>query len=359
MTGTPPTYRLNESQVNVSLEGDSPARTVKVAIKLFTREGNMGIKLIEFAEKFRGDWERFLDSNPRNGDFMMRRGFLDYHGDKFIDRSIFFVENSEIISVFPAASLRTSPSIVTTHPGASYGGIAYKAKYGGTPLVEIASSIIQHYKSHGMHCLYIKTKPHIYSNPSGSEDLYAWWRLGANLERVDLSNIIEVGKFEFSTRRNRALRKLAASKIEVCEGIPFLSSAYKICQATLQSRHNTNPVHTLEDLNYLVNVLPDNIRITICYIDGMLASALILFVNQNAAIVQYWGSTDRGRELNALDPLVVDALEWCRREELSWFVPGVSTSESGMKVDNGIYEYKLSIGSGTISSPTLRVNLAD
>jgi hypothetical protein len=91
----------------------------------------------------------------------------------------------------------------------------------------------------------------------------------------------------------------------------------------------------------------------------MLASALILFVNQNAAIVQYWGSTDRGRELNALDPLVVDALEWCRREELSWFVPGVSTSESGMKVDNGIYEYKLSIGSGTISSPTLRVNLAD
>jgi len=319
----------------------------------------MEIKLVDYAEEFRETWESFLNSDPRNGDFMMRRSFLSYHGDRFIDRSLFFVENSEIISVFPAASLKSSPKSVVSHPGASYGGIAYKTKYGGAPLVEMASTIIQHYKNLGMEHLYIKAKPHIYSNPSGSEDIYTWWRLGANLEKVDLSNIIEVDKFEFSTRRIRALRKLSASNVEVCEGIHFLVQAYKICLETLQSRHNTSPVHTLEDLKFLANVLPGNIRITVCYIAGVLSSGLILFVNQNAAIVQYWGSTDSGREMNALDPLVVDAIEWCRKNQLTWFVPGVSTSESGLKVDAGIYEYKLSLGSGTITTTTLRINLAD
>jgi hypothetical protein len=318
----------------------------------------MGIKLINYSDELYQDWESFLDSNPRNGDFMMRRKFIDYHGDRFIDRSLLFIEDSEVISVFPAASIQSSSNSVTTHPGASYGGIAYKAKYGGAPMIEMASAIIQNYRDSGVQRLYIKTKPHIYSSPSGSEDLYAWWRLGATLDRVDLSNIIEVGNFQFSTRRLRALRKLDVASVEISEGFEFLLPAYKICEQTLQSRHNTSPVHTFEELLYLVKALPENIRVTLCSIDGVLSSGLILFVNQNAAIVQYWGSTDYGRKINALDPLVVDAIEWCRQNHLTWFVPGVSTSELGTKIDEGIYEYKMSLGSGTISIPTLRIDLA-
>jgi hypothetical protein len=317
----------------------------------------MGIELVDYTEESCQAWEKFLDSNPRNGDFMMRRSFLRYHGERFIDRSILFVENTKVISIFPAASLPSSPSDVITHPGASYGGIAYGAKYGGAPLVEMASAIIQHYKSIGIQQLYIKTKPHIYSNPSGAEDLYAWWRLGAILERVDLSNVIEVKKFQFTSRRLRALRKLAQANVEISEGPHLLSPAYEICEQTLRSRHNTNPVHSFKDLVYLVNTLPKNIRVSICCVDGVLSSGLILFVNQNAAIVQYWGSTESGREINALDPLVVDAIEWCRLNQLTWFVPGVSTSESGLKIDEGIYQYKLSLGSGAISTSTLRVDL--
>lgn len=317
----------------------------------------MEIKLVGYTNKFCEIWDSFLNSDPRNGDFMMRRSFLKYHGDRFLDRSIFFVENSEVISVFPAASLKSSPNRVISHPGASYGGIAYKTKYGGAPLVEMASTIIQYYKDLGMDQLSIKVKPHIYSNPSGSEDTYAWWRLGANLERVDLSNIIEVNKYHFSTRRIRALTKLSSSNVEVCEGIDFLSLAYNVCKETLHSRHSTNPVHSLEDLRYLIKILPENIRISVCYIDEVLCSGLILFVNQNAAIVQYWGSTHAGRKINALDPLVVDAIRWCQEKKLTWFVPGVSTSESGLKVDTGIYEYKLSLGSGTISTTTLNIDL--
>ena len=119
----------------------------------------MGIELIEYTDEYREDWERFLDSNPRNGDFMMRRSFLEYHKDRFLDRSLLFVEKSEIVSVFPAASLKSSPDVVTTHPGASYGGIAYKSNYGGTLLVEMSSAIVKHYRELGLRQIYIKTKP--------------------------------------------------------------------------------------------------------------------------------------------------------------------------------------------------------
>jgi len=317
----------------------------------------MAIELVRYSETLHEAWERFLDSNPRNGDFMMRRSFLSYHGDRFIDRSVLFLDNSKVIAIFPAASLPSAPRNVITHPGASYGGFAYKVSHGGAPLIDMAGTLIQHYRDSGINTLYIKTKPHLYSSPSGAEDLYAWWRLGAKIEKVDLSNVVEVNKVQFSTRRQRALRKLSVAEIEIKEGSNFLPSAYEICEQTLQSRHNTLPVHTLEDLKFLINALPENLRITVCFADGVLSSALILFVNQNAAVVQYWGSTESGRKINALDPLVVEAIEWCTHKQITWFVPGVSTSESGQKVDDGIYQYKLSLGSGTISIPTLRIDL--
>jgi hypothetical protein len=315
------------------------------------------ILLLPYSFDKRQDWENFLGNNPRNADFMFSRKFLEYHGERFIDRSLIFYHKDQVIAIFSAGSTVDNISSVTSHIGASYGGFVYDPRYGGIKLVEMATAAIAYYRSIGIEKLFIKPKPHIYSDPAGSEDLYAWWRNGAIIERVDISNLIEVCRFELGSRRKRSLKKIPAERYEVREGFSELAAAYEVCAETLVRRHAVQPVHSIEEMFYLSKVIPKHIRVTTGYLDGQLTAGLILFINNNAAVVQYWGSTEVGREINSLDPLVIDAIQWCADKNLTWFVPGVSTSKAGQQVDTGIYEYKVSLGSGAISIPLLRINL--
>ena len=288
---------------------------------------------------------------------MMSRSFLRYHGDKFLDQSLMIKVEGELVAVFPAASYRKDINTVISHPGASYGGLSYLHNWGGAELVDIGTSIAAFYRDRNIESMFIKVKPSIYSDPPGSEDLYVWWRNGAVIERVDLSNVIEARNFNIGTRRRRTIKKLQKSQIQIHNGLDQLPKVYDICATNLHERHGVAPVHSLEDLKFISSSLPSTVRVSSCMIDGEIESGLILFVNQNAAVVQYWGSTKSGRSINALDPLVLDAISWCVGNNITWFVPGISTNNAGLNVDRGIYEYKVSLGSGTISQTYLKIKL--
>ena len=150
----------------------------------------MNIDVRKFDDSMYEVWNKFLSNQPRNADFMMSQTFLSYHKDRFIDQSLIVYINGEIGAIFPAASIPKNERVVMSHPGASYGGLAYLHKYGGSSLVDIGAAIISYYKSVSFQTLFVKTKPPIYSDPSGSEDLYVWWRNGGVIERVDISNVI-------------------------------------------------------------------------------------------------------------------------------------------------------------------------
>jgi hypothetical protein len=314
--------------------------------------------IVPYGQQYRDQWENFLKKKPRNSDFMFSRKFLEYHGDKFIDRSLLFLDSKkEVIAVFPAASNRNEITLVSSHLGASYGGFVYDSRFGGTQLVRIASMAVSYYRDIGIQTLIIRPKPFIYSKTPGGEDMYVWWRQGAEIQRVDISNALDVLSFKLSPRRLRTLKKLDQEEYEIIEGESQIEKAYEICDETLRRRHDVMPVHTLKDLKYICRELPESIRITAGYLNGEISAALFLFLNQNAAVVQYWGSSESGRKMNSLDPLVIEAINWCKEEGLRWFVPGVSTSNNGEQVDDGIYEYKVSFGSGSITNAILKLKL--
>jgi hypothetical protein len=301
------------------------------------------------------EWDEFL-TTARNADFMHTRKFLNYHGDNFKDFSLMIYVNDVLGAVIPIS--RLDGKTLVSHGGASYGGICFLSKFGGETLVRIGEKVIEFMKSHGYRKFVVKVKPSIYSEPAGSEDLYIWWRNGAAIDAVNLSNAIQIERMTISSRRQRALRNANSAYHDVLIefGFDTLERSFEVCKANLLEHRGIQPLHNLEQLEYLYRQLPENLLSGIIRSDQEVLAGIIFFMNSNAAVVQYWGSSLSGRNHNALDILVIKAIDKIKEKNLTWFVPGISSSNQGQRVDVGIYEYKRSLGSGSISTITLKID---
>ena len=302
------------------------------------------------------EWDEFLKT-ARNADFMHSRKFLNYHGNNLNDFSLMIYVNNVLGAVIPISRLDSTTLI--SHGGACYGGICFLSKFGGDKLVQIGEKAIEFMKSHGYKKFVVKVKPNIYSEPAGAEDLYVWWRNGAAIDQVNLSNAIQIEKMNISSRRKRALKNAnsAYDEISIDFGFHTLEESFKVCKTNLLEHRGLQPLHDLEQLTYLYTELPENLLSGIIQSDQEVLAGVIYFMNSNAAVVQYWGSSLSGRNNNALDMLVINSIQHIKEKNLTWFVPGISTSNQGQKVDVGIYEYKRSLGTGSISTLSLKIDL--
>ena len=65
------------------------------------------------------EWNSFVDSS-RNGTFLHKRGYMDYHAHRFADHSLMFYHGKELIAIMPA---HVKESTFCSHNGLTYGGM--------------------------------------------------------------------------------------------------------------------------------------------------------------------------------------------------------------------------------------------
>jgi hypothetical protein len=63
-------------------------------------------------------WNTFV-SKAKNATFLLHRGFMDYHKDRFEDYSLMVFENEKLVAVLPANRV---DGCVYSHQGLTYGG---------------------------------------------------------------------------------------------------------------------------------------------------------------------------------------------------------------------------------------------
>ena len=72
-----------------------------------------------------------------NGTILHTRRFLAYHGSRFRDRSLVVTKsNGKLAGVLPAAEDPVDQSVVTSHPGLTYGGLVHDGTLYGGPLIQ-------------------------------------------------------------------------------------------------------------------------------------------------------------------------------------------------------------------------------
>jgi len=303
-------------------------------------------------------WEDLVARAPM-ATFLHTRRFLGYHGDRFADASLLLVDGSTLVGVLPAAVDPADQARVSSHPGITYGGILHDGTLSGERMVDALGAVTAHYAERGFRTLTYKAVPHIYHRMPSSDDLYALFRHNGRLTRVDLSSAIDLeARRAPSQRRRRGRRKAEAGGVSVAEGAEQAAALWPVLERNLAERHDARPVHTLEEIEHLARLFPDNIRFVTAALDGAVVAGVVLFTGPRVFHSQYIAADEAGRAAGALDAVFDHCLATATAAGVRYFDFGISTESDGRELNAGLYRFKAEFGGGGVVHQFYEVDCA-
>ena len=304
-------------------------------------------------------WDDFVDFS-RNGTFLFKRGFMDYHSDRFEDCSLLFINKGKVLGCFPS-NIDQSTGVVYSHQGLTYGGLILSKSVRSEEIIEMFSMLKSYYKkTFSSSKLIYKKVPYIYNSYPSDEDLYAIFLSGGRLTSRSLSSTIDLySPLKFSELRRRCIHKGELSNIKVVEVHDHTSylSYWQLLSSCLEKNHGVTPVHSVDEMILLSERFPDNISLLLSKsVDGEIFAGSWLFKCGQVVHTQYLASSDRGKELGALDYLINEFIShYCNGFRYLDF--GISTEDGGKLLNNGLIFQKEGFGGRGVCYDTYEINL--
>lgn len=301
------------------------------------------VSIDRYSPERKQEWDDFV-SRSRNGTFLLQRGYMDYHSDRFRDCSWMAYQKGKLRAILPANI--DDAGTLHSHQGLTYGGwITPMGHLDGEDLLEIFGRALEVWSKEGIRELDYKRIPYIYCRTPADEDLYALFRLGAVRTGCGLSSAINLREgVGFNQMQRRHLRKSQTLPFTISEEAnvaPFM----ELLKACLQERHGVDPVHSCEEMQMLRNRFLDNIRVFVLRMDGAETPQAGVCVYDTGIVAhsQYIATTPQARELNLLTPLfhhlITDVFA-----DRPYFDFGISTEDNGRYLNTGLLRQKFSYG---------------
>jgi hypothetical protein len=299
----------------------------------------MEFEVCPFNPTDRVEWNTFVDAS-RNGTFMHRREFMEYHADRFVDASLLVRDdNGHCVAIMPANRLQDK---VVSHGGLTYGGLIYSTRLKQTACLEVLKNILQHYRQQGVAHLTYKSIPTIFHRFAGQEDLYAIWRLGGQLVRRDVSTVVDLSStYRFSKGRTWTVNKAMKAGIHVRRQADPLS--FHALLKCVLSQHGASPVHSVAELAFLMGLFPQQIQLYEAMLNDQLMAGALVFEVGATVHTQYLANSDIGRELGALDLLVAELMK-SQFADKRFFSFGISSAANGTVLNEGLIAQKEGFG---------------
>ena len=146
------------------------------------------IEIKRYSDKDKDIWNEF-NKNSKNSLFMFDRNYMDYHKDRFIDHSLLFFNENEIIAILPISQ---HGDILISHGGLTYGGFITGTKMKQHSMNECFDSLVQYARENGFFKIRYKTIPHIYHSQPAEEDRFALFAHHASLVTIDASTFVNL-----------------------------------------------------------------------------------------------------------------------------------------------------------------------
>jgi hypothetical protein len=307
------------------------------------------MRVVPFTPDDSERWDELVEQAPM-ATFLHTRRFLSYHGDRLDDMSLLLAdEDGTLRAVFPAALDPADPSSVVSHPGASYGGLVHDGRLYAEDVREALGAAFAHYTERGLRVLRYKPVPHIYHRAPSGDDVWALNALGATRVGCALSCAIDLAARRApSSRRVRSLRKALREGVGVSEDPTLTRAFWRVLESTLERRHSTRPVHTVEEIELLRGRFPDAIGLVVGLLDGEVVAGIVLFRTPRVSHIQYMASSERGMEVGALDAVAERCLELAEGEGARYFDFGTSMEDRGDRLQSGLHRFKAEFGGGGV-----------
>ncbi|WP_266182593.1 GNAT family N-acetyltransferase [Dyella humicola] len=280
-----------------------------------------------------GAWDAVVEQS-RNGVLLHRRAYMDYHADRFADRSLMVERHGEPVAIFPANALGKT---VVSHGGLTYAGLISTQALRAESTLSVFEMIGEIYRALGMDNVVYKAVPHVFHAYPADEDLYALHRLGARLKRRDISSIIALQEsFCFTDGRRRAVNKARKEGVQI-RASADLAGFHALLSEVLR-KHRAAPTHSLDELRLLQARFPQQIVLYDARRDDELLAGAIVYDFGRGVHTQYLAASEEGRRVNALNLLLADLIE--RYAGRHYFSLGISTEQEGKALNGGLISQK-------------------
>jgi hypothetical protein len=298
-------------------------------------------------------WDEFI-RNSKNGTFLFMRDYMDYHQDRFVDCSAIATGPSgQVVALFPANKAEFR---LISHGGLSYGGMITDSSMTTTRAIDVFSGWLDYCRTLGINEIIYKTVPTIYHRVPAEEDRYALFRCGAQLYRREVLSVVGLcSAVPFQERRRRGARKAEKHDLAIRES-RNLEEFWPIVRANLESHHNLKPVHTAAEMRLLQDRFPDNIKLFGVFEGSQMCAGSVLYYAGPTIHSQYIASTDRARDIGALDLLFTSLIQEARGQA-KYFDFGNSNEQEGQFLNRGLADFKEGFGARAISQDFYRLKL--
>jgi hypothetical protein len=287
-------------------------------------------------------WDAVV-ADSRNGVLLHRRGYMDYHAERFTDCSLIVERSGVPVAVFPANTLGRT---VVSHGGLTYGGLISTSALRAESTLEAFGQVGALYRSLGVDKVIYKAVPHVFHGYPAEEDLYALHRLGARLKRRDIASVIALQEpFRFTDERKRAVNKARGTGLEIhANGDP---GGFHALLSEVLRKHDAVPTHSLDELRLLQSRFPEQILLYEVRREGRLLAGAVLYDFGRVVHTQYLAASEEGRHENALSLLLAELIAlYAGRHYFSF---GISTEQEGQVLNGGLVSQKEYFGARGIA----------
>lgn len=300
-------------------------------------------------------WDEFV-RNSSNGTFLHQRGYMDYHSDRFADCSLMAYDDKQrLVAVLPA---NVSEMTLYSHQGLTYGGWVVGRRHFATGvMLQVWDAAVAWMRSQGVTELIYKAIPHIYHRYPAEDDLYALFRLGAEVEACQVSSAISLrSPWMLNESAKQQIKAVRGSGVVISKSDDY-AGFMSMLSRRLDERYNVAPVHSLAEIELLAGRFPENISLFVATTSsGEPLAGTILYKTERVVHTQYIATTEQGRRSHVFSAVVAYLLEnECEGRE--WFDFGVSCEQGGMVLNEGLNSQKYGLGGRSVAYAAYRLKV--
>lgn len=301
-------------------------------------------------------WDRIVATSPQ-GALQHRRRFLDYHGDRFSDRSLVVWRDEMPVAVYPAADSLARFGEVVSHPGAAYGGLVLAPGVRVSEVPGIVEAVIGHYQEAGVRRLVVRPPWHWTQLRPNEVFVHELLRRGATAHPWQLVSVVDLShSLALSSRRRRMLQR-GTSRLSVSWDVGHMPQYWRILEERLLISHSVEPTHSLDEVTDLAMRFPDNLFLVTAWAANDIVGGALIITESTYQHVQYIAATDAGRDSGATDVVVVSAAERARTGGVKSLSLGSSVEPQDHSVNSGLIDFKSEFGASTFAVPRLTLDL--
>ncbi|MEY8847523.1 GNAT family N-acetyltransferase [Psychroserpens sp. XS_ASV72] len=254
-------------------------------------------------------------------------------------------KEDKLFMVLPA---HLKENVLYSHQGLTYGGFVLGNSVKLKSVLEGFKCVLKYLEERKVDSLFLKPIPNIYCKSPSDELEYLLFLTEANCYRKDTLSVIDFNnRIKVSNDRKNGYKRGVKNNLKVKEVDTFEEFWNDILTKNLQSKHQVQPVHSVEEITYLKEKFPKHIRQFNVYDGDEIVAGTTIFETSQLAHSQYISGNDDKNALGSLDFLHMYLLDDVFKDK-QYFDFGISNEDEGTKINEGLQYWKEGFGARTI-----------